>query len=205
MINESTDMSFTFNGFFLSFFSSHYRMSSTTDLSTYNRVADLQNLHKIRSRSSPRPRPCQHGCTCTHQTFPPAPQPPPPPPIPTVQQTHEPFYQRPEYGETTRTNNNSTSTATAVIVQQHNHQRTDSSNCECRSTPSTTEAKDRYSSSRLNIYDSTKVDEIQSEEDVQGPPLPPRPPLRPRHTFNYRTGPGKLLLFLSLCFIQKVC
>lgn len=33
-----------------------------------------------------------------------------------------------------------------------------------------------------------KVDEIiQSEEEIQGPPLPPRPPLRPRSTLNYRT------------------
>lgn len=58
----------------------------------------------------------------------------------------------------------------------------------------------KYSTCRLNdnIYNNRngvggiKVDEIiQSEEEVQGPPLPPRPPLRPRNVMNYRSRPGK--------------
>lgn len=71
-------------------------------------------------------------------------------------------------------------------------------------TPNGQEQK--YSASRLNIYDNnvnnTKLDEIV--EDNEGPPLPPRPPLRPRSTFHQRNREGKLICIVPSAFIYFV-
>lgn len=65
----------------------------------------------------------------------------------------------------------------------------------------------KYSASRLNIYDnnvnSTKLDEIVEDTD-ESPPLPPRPPLRPRSNFHQRNREGKLICIMPSAFIYFV-
>lgn len=105
-----------------------------------------------------------------------------------------------------------------LTTVEANHQRIQSS---VRQEPKVNENpqglvnEQKYSTCRLseNIYNRNgvggiKVDEIiQSEEEVQGPPLPPRPHLRPRNVMNYRSRPGKdsilIKYFLRILFFMS--